>query len=289
MPNNEKPTTFTAITPPEKPAISIRRLSGDKLSLSTPRIEPNLQPTAFDNPPNMTIMEMPTTQQPPPIQLGSTLKITNVFSLGGQPRPPNPTINQVAIPKPQTSLVSRPNVLKPWSKLPCLKSEEVCTTMLQNLTLYSLFKCMATECHFSNSSAETMVQHLRYHMMRTFIPPSTKASWLECAYCDEPFDRFEVLVNHIIAEHSTSIFQCPYCFYRACAAHNVLLHIRDMHQTSEPLVFVCRGKAKMLTSDLPSIFASRNQNVKPIVCSKGILTFIFFKQNLQCLKCILFP
>lgn len=270
---NEKPTTVIA----EKPAIKIRRLSGDTLSLNNkPAEPPTMLATVLNQPPasmtiNPSINHAPQTTSSIP---GSTIKITGVFSLGDQTRnnpvTTTPSLNSTLnLPKSITITTQHRNVLKPWSKLLCTKSQEICTTMLQNLCLYSLFKCMARDCQFSNSSAETMVQHLRYHAMRMQVPVSGSATWLECAYCDDPFDRLDQLVSHVVTEHSTSIFQCPYCFYRACAAHNVLLHIKTMHLTKEPLVFVCRGKAKMLTSDLPSILAARDKNVLRIKCSKG--------------------
>lgn len=265
---NDKSSAAVIVPTGEKPSIKIRRLSGDTLSMSS-----KLVATALSKTSNVTITSVSSTPQPafvtPTTTAGSTLKISNVFSLGEQSRQSPSVANQMALPKTVSMPTNARNVLKPWSQLPCKKTEEICSTMMANLSLYSLFKCMAIDCHFSNSSAETMLQHLRYHVMRTVVPPATKASWLECAYCDDSFDRYEVLVSHVVSEHSTSIFQCPYCFYRACAAHNVLLHIKNTHGANEPLVLVCRGKAKMLTCDLPVIFAARDTNVKAIKCSKG--------------------
>lgn len=270
MQNEKNPMTL--IAPADKPSIKIRRLSGDTLSISSARIDNPIPTTALNKASTKAI-----NKEQPLTQICTTLKITNVVSLGEQSRNAASVSGQFALPKQQPIVNSSRNVLKPWSKLPCIKSMDICTTMLANLSLYSLFKCMAAECQFSNSSAETMIQHLRYHVMRTLVPPMTKASWLECAYCDDSFGKIDMLVKHVITEHSTSIFQCPYCFYRACAAHNVLLHIKNMHSSTEPLVLVCRGKAKMLTSDLPAIFEARDINVKPIKCSKG--TYKYYPNN----------
>lgn len=273
MPNDKG--AVSAIAPADKPAIKIRRLSGDTLSLSAKRSELSLLTSGLDKTTTVTLKTINTAPvaSSSSSNSGSTLKIANVYSLG-EPSCSSTTTTvepstQLMLPKSLIITTKYRNVLKPLSKLPCLKTDEICSTMLQNLCLYSLFKCMASDCHFSNSSAETMLQHLRYHEMRTLVPADCKPSWLECAYCEENFVRFETLVSHVVTEHSTSIFQCPYCFYRACAAYSVLLHMKTIHPTNEQLVYVCQGKAKMLTSDLPSIFAARNTNVQPIKCSQG--------------------
>lgn len=282
MPNDKAFVKINTATP--KPSLKVRRLSGDMLSAATKTDEPSIMAVANNQAPGVLIrinntnylptarqvpVEAPTISQPDAVP---QIKISSVFSLGAQARhgTGSSAATQSTLSKAIDNVRHGPNVLKPWSKLPLHKSDEICKTMLQNLCLFSLFKCMAVDCQFSNSSPEAMVQHLRYHEMRTLVASSTKASWLECAYCDEPFERYKQLVGHVLAEHSTSIFQCPFCFYRSCAAHNVLLHIRHMHKEKTALVLVCKGKSKMLAADLPAIFAARAENVKAIKCCNGI-------------------
>lgn len=283
------PTPDPIPAPPpvaEKPVLKIRRLSGDKLSVTTIEVPPpNLQISQVQSlaaPVTLTIAPMPemsikissVASGPANVQelTSPTFKISNVVSLA-EPKTQSPPSNATT-PQPMVVEVATTNsdsgrMLKPWTNSVTRKSADICNAMLHQLCLYSLFKCMANDCQFSNSSAETMLQHLRYHEVRTMVAPGQKASWLECSYCVERFARNDQLVQHVLNEHSTSIFQCPHCFYRSCAAHNVLLHIRLLHHKMEQFVLVCRGKAKMLQSELQSIFAARMKNVRPIPCKKG--------------------
>lgn len=285
-------------TPPvvDKPILKFRRLSGDLLSATTPSkptetpaiqisqvkslapaLTMTLQPIA-PKAPEMSIKISNVASGPTKVQAltSPTLKISNVVSLGEQQRqsqPQLPIISVTITPNPDPGL----KMLKPWCKSVTQKSKETCNMMLQQLCLYSLFKCMAVDCNFSNSSAETMLQHYRHHEVRTPVPVGFKATWLECSYCDDSFDRSDLLVQHVLFEHGTSIFQCPHCFYRACAAHNVLLHIRMQHKEAEAFVLVCRGKAKLLAAELPSIFNARTKNVRSIPCSKGEIRLLFYQ------------
>lgn len=163
--------------------------------------------------------------------------------------------------------------LKPWTtKTPTLKSSQMCGVMLNEVSLFAPYKCMAVECSFSSSNAYAMLHHLRNHEKEIGQQNSSTmdtSSWLECPYCEEIADSCTWLVKHIQEEHTNSIFQCPYCFYRTCAAHNVIIHLKLYHPKDKIHVYVCNGKAKSLQTDLNHIWKSRATNVRAINCGDG--------------------
>lgn len=160
--------------------------------------------------------------------------------------------------------------LKPWTtKTPTLKSTDICKLMLREICLFSPYKCMAVECNFSTGNAEAMLHHLRNHENQIEHQSNTvldTSSWLECPYCEEIADSCTWLVKHIQDEHTNSIFQCPYCFYRTCAAHNVIMHLKQFHPKECMNVFVCKGRPKLLQTELTHIWKCRDVNVRPLKC-----------------------
>lgn len=158
--------------------------------------------------------------------------------------------------------------LKEWGKHPTLKSQKNCKKMLRDICLYALYKCMDINCAFTTDNSDKMLTHLRNHenSPRTV---SGDPSWLECSYCDEIADSVTLLTKHIQEEHQSSIFQCPYCFYRSCVAYNVVVHLDQFHQNEKKSVLVCNGKPRLLSTEKALIEKSRAENIRPLRCSEG--------------------
>lgn len=178
--------------------------------------------------------------------------------------------------------------LKIWKNEPSLKTPEICKKMLTKACLYALYKCMDIDCLFTTSKATTMLIHLQSHAnsWNSQKEHQTKRSnWLECAYCDVISNSCSSLVQHIQDEHGSSIYQCPYCFYRSCVSHNVLVHLKQFHQSEKKLVLVCNGKEILYETEKALIEESRLKNIRPLRCSGGkiyfstsLLTLLVFKQ-----------
>lgn len=175
--------------------------------------------------------------------------ITKVVSLGSISKEYN-----------ETEVVS----LKEWLSIPTIKLQKHCKRMLRDICLYALFKCMDMNCAFTTDNADKMLIHLRNHENG-----STEPKWLECAYCNIVADSCALLVKHIQDEHQSSIFQCPYCFYRSCAAFNVVVHLKQFHPNEKVSVLVCIGKPRLYATEKALIEKSRRENIRPLRCTEG--------------------
>lgn len=162
--------------------------------------------------------------------------------------------------------------LKPWIKSSLKTTQNDYRRMLEKRCLYALFKCMDINCTFYTTRAECMLSHLQHH--EHLAPskannPSEVSRWLECAYCDRTSDSCSSLVQHIEIEHSSSLYQCPYCFYRSCAAYNVVFHLQQCHQSLQQSVLVCNGNETDFAAEKEAIERYRSQNIRPLRCSEG--------------------
>ncbi|XP_037050206.1 uncharacterized protein LOC119084365 isoform X1 [Bradysia coprophila] len=155
--------------------------------------------------------------------------------------------------------------LKGWGNNPTNKLQKNCKKMLRDICLYALFKCMDINCIFTTDNADHMLTHLRNHEKNM---SNEAPSWLECAYCDIVADSCTLLVKHIQDEHQSSIFQCPYCFYRSCAAFNVVVHLKLYHPKEKKSVLVCNGKPRMYATEKALIEKSRKENIRPLRCTE---------------------
>lgn len=168
------------------------------------------------------------------------------------------------------------NFLKPWTKCPFIKSESTIQLLVRDVSLIALYKCMGMDCIFTTADPIRMMDHLRNHeefvsqYMNSNREPSKEyldhLSWLECSYCDKMEESCGSLVEHIRSEHSTSIYQCPYCFYRTVDASNVKSHLNSYHKKAEPLILVAMGQTKQLHSQISVMLRGREEFVKPIKC-----------------------
>lgn len=226
--------------PIEKPMIRLRRLSGDKLSGSTSiplnPISIPTQPTIF-----------------------TTSSASSI-----------PIMQHQIEPAPECD-----NHLKPWTKCLNTKSIQAETKLKRDYSLMALFKCMANDCIFTTSDKDKMLEHLYNH--EDFIVQQASYSthhniqddnsWLECCYCEEIPGSCGTLVQHIINEHATSIFQCPYCFYRSVDRQNVSSHLKYYHsREDEKYIMVCGTETKGLTNEIANILQARREKIKMLQC-----------------------
>ncbi|XP_055312059.1 uncharacterized protein LOC129574245 isoform X2 [Sitodiplosis mosellana] len=240
------------VEPPRTPMIRIRRLSGDILSGGIEQITPNpglIQP-----------------QSQPPLQ------------------PTMPTISSVSsIPTTQfatsdDAVTNSDNHLKPWTNGENTKSARAELKLKRECSLVALFKCMAKDCIFTTSDKEKMLEHLSNH--EDFIMQQASygknhsiqdhSSWLECCYCEEIEGSCSILVDHIINEHATSIFQCPYCFYRSVDRGNVSSHLKQYHShEDEKYILVCGTETKGLTNEITDIVRVQHERVQMVRCPEA--------------------
>lgn len=166
------------------------------------------------------------------------------------------------------------NPLKPWTDCPFKKYQQNIKQMLRDVSLIALYKCMAIDCIFTTGDPLVMLDHLHNHeegvsnaMKST---DQTKlfdhVSWLECSYCDNLEQESRCLVKHIQSVHSTSIYQCSYCFYRTVDAANVELHQKIYHNKKEPLIMVGMGQTKQLHTQIDAMLMGKEKFVQPIRC-----------------------
>lgn len=247
--------------PQPRPKIRIRRFSGDKLS----GVEKSPQPS-------------PMQLQPP------TLSIMDVSSI--------PSTQQQNILSDENSEQFYENSLKPWSKSLNTKPETAELKLKRPCSLVALFKCMALDCIFTTSDKDKMLDHLNNH--ENFFTQQASyskhhsnqddGSWLNCCYCDDIPGSCQTLVDHIVEEHMTSIFQCPFCFYRSVDQQNAFSHIKRYHGKEDvKYVLVCGTETKCLTDEINDILVVRQERVKSMQCPeigkwKQIKVLVNFQQ-----------
>ncbi len=203
------------------------------------------------------------------------LKIANVTSLTSNLKTLTTAVKPETVP-PRKMIISKSSAsqessdsvvvsLKPWLDNPTNKLHKNCKKMLRDICLYALYKCMDVNCSFTTDNADHMLIHLRNHENNVSCEPR----WLECAYCDIVADSCTLLVKHIQDEHQSSIFQCPYCFYRSCAAYNIVVHLKQFHSSETKSVLVCNGKTRLYQTEKAFIEKSRAENIRPLRCTEG--------------------
>lgn len=170
------------------------------------------------------------------------------------------------------SLLANGHYVKPWIE------NDISTKMTFHLdTQYALFKCMHSNCIFATNDRKAMLEHLDNHLKLISILDENgkirndmlrkESKYLDCCYCDKHLTSCAKLVNHILDEHSSSVFQCQFCFYRTFEGDNILLHYENFHLLEEKKgILLCDGERLEVTdadltfleSQLGKIFKSLN-------------------------------
>lgn len=143
-----------------------------------------------------------------PVRALTPIVIANVSSI----QSPNLLhLDADALTAPFVAPINANNPLKPWTLCENTKSSHAEAKLKRECSLVALFKCMATDCIFTTSDKDKMLTHLTLHEDYASDSSNTPIedfdSWLECCYCEEIPGSCTSLVQHIIEEHSTSIFQ----------------------------------------------------------------------------------
>ncbi|XP_065089427.1 uncharacterized protein LOC135710518 isoform X2 [Ochlerotatus camptorhynchus] len=160
--------------------------------------------------------------------------------------------------------------LKPWTNMVTTKNQEHCRSMLEEISLLCLYKCMSRSCAFTTNNRFFMEQHLQLHENLHNANTSGRKCWLECAYCDIIAANNNVLLAHIDAEHATCGFQCNLCFYRSRDPTNVVVHQKTYHPTGSVLkkILIMPDHLKSFGDDeWKSMQESLRKNVLPLLCT----------------------
>lgn len=243
---------------PVMPMIRVRRFSGDnfrKAEESSPSTSTAIPST------------MMAANAVPPFPNVNVVQYPNVTSM-----PINPVENTIS--DDQSADLDIENQMKPWTKCVNTKTGMAEHRLQREFSLVALFKCMAKDCIFTTSDKEKFLVHLQNH--EDFLVEQASyskhhsneddSSWLECCYCEEIPGSCSTLVDHIMQEHATSIFQCPYCFYRSVDRNNVSSHLNFYHKDREDkFIQVCGMETKSIEDEINELLAAR-QSIKLIPC-----------------------
>lgn len=124
--------------------------------------------------------------------------------------------------------------------------------------LYAFYKCMYKECQYSTNDPKFADVHYKSHHQLI--------DNMECPYCDKQM-KAQDLVSHLKTLHESCIYQCCYCFYRSCAAFNVVLHQKYYHAMKHQCILTCEGKQAQVTNEMEQIKQNRSRFVPPLLCT----------------------
>lgn len=167
-----------------------------------------------------------------------------------------------------------PAYLKPWTKSIATKDAHIAKFMLRDDCLFNLYKCMATNCPFSDKSKEQMLKHLQFHQ-KLESSSVTSRLHMECAYCMNRSTTSEELVQHVENQHTSSVFMCQHCFYRSADVFGVLFHLRKYHRQLSEVILVGNCEQRIVVKqEIPALFAQWKQNIASITCNRGMFILI---------------
>lgn len=147
-----------------------------------------------------------------------------------------------------------------------LKPPEVYLIMTAAKKLRHLFKCMDKLCSFSCHSPKKFEVHCAYHLSAG-TTTGKELDWRSCVYCSDVYNTPQELCNHIVDEHSHSIYQCAYCFYRAYSISNVVLHQNLNHINRNVQIFKCCPVFNNEEINKPCSPPHRSEVVRPYECA----------------------
>lgn len=153
-------------------------------------------------------------------------------------------------------------------------------TALGMVSQFALFKCMHSHCIFATHNVNDAAIHMDSHL--TFIDVlkckygnlakairDEQIKFRDCPYCDLEADYNNELLTHIMEEHSQSIFQCSYCFYRTVEVDNMVLHHETHHSDEKPEVLLCGEGREFGQQDYEILRDECEKNVDKILCGQG--------------------
>ncbi|XP_075218375.1 uncharacterized protein LOC142323088 [Lycorma delicatula] len=148
-----------------------------------------------------------------------------------------------------------------------VKPNDIYNLMLAPRKLRHLFKCMDAVCSFTCDTFKKFEVHLLGHMNAATRKNTNKVlgDWRMCVYCTDTFNTPHDLCQHITEEHSQSLFQCAYCFYRAYCTSNVILHQNINHIAQNIQILKCQPSAQ--TEDVEKLVPKRADVIRPFECA----------------------
>lgn len=152
---------------------------------------------------------------------------------------------------------------------------------VNRISQYALFKCMHPHCIFATDSDDDMIMHMDSHL--TFIDVlkaqnsdslnktmrDEQIKFRHCCYCDLEANSNRVLINHINDEHSQSIFQCSYCFYRSIEVDSMIQHYESFHPTNKCEILLYGESREFRQQDYEMLIHDIEINVDKIKCGQG--------------------
>lgn len=224
---------------------------------------------------------LPAVKIAPPPQQRSMPIIDEIFA---PPPPAPPTVINQEVNSSQEMLTFEQEVicLRPWITLNNFKTALGSANMLTNKNIFnSLYKCMELNCSTVSDDCNEFLAHVKQHertaeeKIATGEQSLDTESWLCCSYCEYIADSCNLLLKHINMVHSTSIYNCSNCFYRASVAFNVQTHYKQYHPEKEVLINVGSSAPLEFHNEIKVMMDSMETFVMGIVCEEG--WFFIFK------------
>lgn len=149
------------------------------------------------------------------------------------------------------------------------------------ISQFALFKCMHPQCIFSTDDKDDMAMHLDSHL--TFMDILCESSgsldrkirdeqkkFRDCCYCDLEANSNNELLEHIVVDHSQSIFQCKYCFYRSTEVDYIMVHYESFHSLEQREIYLCGETREFREEDREMLLTDSKYNMETIKCGQGM-------------------
>lgn len=172
--------------------------------------------------------------------------------------------------------------LQPWlnNAISDRKSKAAAISMLHEIPLTALFKCMQTDCIYFTSDSVLFQRHLNYH--------AGKEVSHACSYCQFKGSTSDKIIGHIQENHYTDAFQCAFCFYRALTKNNLITHAKQYHADKQNVVMIeCFRRGNKETREKLQSEAQSFPNIQKFVhplkcfCEKEFYMFDLFEKHVQ--------
>lgn len=159
--------------------------------------------------------------------------------------------------------------------------------IIECVSQVALFKCMHPACIYSTDERQDMAIHMNSHLtfMKVIardtagaLPKTTRDQQIkfrDCCYCDFEAHYNDELLEHIVDEHSRSIFQCSYCFYRCIEVDNIISHYKALHPAEKREILLCGDSKEFTQQDYEMMKDDCENHVEKFKCGQGKRTFQF--------------